>query len=77
MHEIALFSNGTLKVLLKELKNKLHLHKMTSSIMEPHEHFLVEKFVKVIKERIRIIDDLGVVEIMLKLRKKYPNVSTT
>ena len=33
-HEIAIFSNGTLNIVLKELKQRLHLDKMTFSIMD-------------------------------------------
>ena len=75
MHEIALFSDGTLKLVLKELKKKLQLHKMTFSIMNDQEHFLVHKFVEAIEERIKIRDDMRAIEIMLKLRRRFPSMS--
>ena len=75
MHEIALFSDGTLKVVLKELKKKLQLHKMTFSVMGEREHFLVQKFVEAIEERIRIRDDMRDIEVMLKLRRRFPSLS--
>ena len=77
LHQVALFSNGTLKTVLKELKKKIHLHKMTFSIMESQEHFLVKQFFKANEERIRIREDLRIVGIMFKLRRKHPNISTT
>ena len=53
-HEIALYSDGTLNIVLKELKQRLHLHNMTFSIMEPQERLLAEKFVKAIEERLEV-----------------------
>ena len=49
-HEIALYSDGTLYIVLKEMKQRLHLDKMTFSIMDPQKLLLAEKFVKAIKE---------------------------
>ena len=54
LHEVALFSDDTLKIVLKELKKKLHLYKKTFNMMEPQENFLVEQFVKAIEERIAV-----------------------
>ena len=53
-HEIALYSDGTLNIVLKELKQRLHLDKMTFSIMEPQERLFAEKFVKAIEERLEV-----------------------
>ena len=50
-HEIALFYDGTLNIVLKELKKRLHLDKMTFSIMDDQERLLAERFVKAIEER--------------------------
>lgn len=47
MHEIPLFSDGTLKAVLKELKKRLQFHKMTFILMD-------DKFVEAIEERLRI-----------------------
>jgi hypothetical protein len=75
MHEVALFSDGTLKIVLKELKKKLQLHKMTFSVMGEQEHFLVQKFVEAIEERLKIRDDMRAIEVMLKLRRRFPSLS--
>ena len=53
-HEIALFSDGTLNIVIKELKQRLHLDKMTFSIMDDQERLLAERFVKAIEERLEI-----------------------
>ena len=49
-----MFSDGTLNIVLKELKQRLHLDKMTFSVMEAQERLLAEKFVKAIEERLEI-----------------------
>ena len=74
MHKVALFSDGTLKVVLKALKTQLQLHKMTFSVMSDQEHFLVQKFVEAIEERLKIRDDMRSIEIMLKLRRKFSSM---
>jgi len=45
-HEIVVYSDGTLNIVLKELKQRLHLDKMTFSIMDYPERLLDEKFYK-------------------------------
>ena len=71
-HDIALFSYGTLKIVLKELKQRLHLDKMTFSIMDDQERLHAERFVKAIEERLEIRWQERLVEIHLGVRRKLP-----
>ena len=65
-HEIALYSDGTLNIVLKKLKQRLHLDKMTFSVMEPHETLLAERFVKAIEERLEIRCQVRLAETILE-----------
>ena len=73
-HEIALYSDGTLSIVLKELKQWLHLDKMTFSIMEPLERLLAERFVKAIEERLEIRCQVRLAEIHLGVRRRLPRL---
>ena len=73
-HEIALYSDGTLNIVLKELKQRLHLDKMTFSIMEPQKRLLVEKFVKAIEERLEVRCQVRLAEIHLGVRRRLHKV---
>ena len=53
-HEISLYSDGTLYIVLKELKQRLHLDNKTFSVMDPQERLLAEHFIKAIEERLEI-----------------------
>jgi hypothetical protein len=71
-HEIALFSDGTLYIVLKELKQRLHLDKMTFSVMDDQERLLAERFVKAIEERLEIRCQVRLAEIHLGVRRRLP-----
>ena len=75
LHEIALYSDGTLYIVLKELKQRLHLDKMTFSIMDPQERLLAEKFVKAIEETLEIRNQVRLAEIHLGVRRRLPRVT--
>ena len=75
-HEIALYSDGTLYIVLNKLKQKLHLDKMTFSIMDPQERLLAKKFVKAIKERLEIRNQVRLAEIHLGIRRRLPRVTS-
>ena len=71
-HEIALYSDETLKIVLNELKQILHLDKMTFSVMDPQERLRVESFVKPIEGRLEIRNQA---EIHLGVRRHFPRVT--
>ena len=73
-HEIPLYSDGTLNIVLKELKQRLHLDKMTFSIMDPQERLLAEKFVKDIEERLEVTCQVRLAEIHLGVRRRLLRV---
>ena len=74
-HEIALYSDGTLYIVLKDLKQRLHLDKMTFSIMDPQERLLAGNFVKAIEESLEIRNQVRLAEIHLGVRRRLPRVT--
>ena len=47
---------------------------MTFSVMDPHERFLAERFVKAIEERLEVRCQVRLVEIHLGVRRRLPRL---
>ena len=74
-HERALYSNGTLTIVTKELKKRLHLYKMTFSVMDPQERLLAGNCLREIEERLEIRNQVRLAEIHLGVRRRLPRVT--
>ena len=69
-HQLALYPDGTLKIVENELKERLHLDTMTFSTMDPQERLLAERFVNPIEERLEVRCLVKLAEIQLGVRKE-------